>query len=72
MAEPTITDTEQGVAALLVMDHLRTLVTESPNEFFSRVDLLVVIDNIMSDPEFFTPETLARFWAIDAAPPEVL
>jgi hypothetical protein len=58
---------EQNVAALIVMAYLRDMLTVSPKEMFSRVELLVVIDDIMSDRGLFAAEAMERFAAIEAA-----
>lgn len=71
MKEATIADVHQGMAALCVLGLLRDLFTATPREQFNRIDLLVIIDDVMNDATLFTPETMAMFAAVDAEPLEV-
>jgi hypothetical protein len=49
---------DEQFQALNLLDYLSDLFTASPNESFTRVQILIVLDNLRSDPGFFDPEVL--------------
>lgn len=50
---------DQELYALLVLDYIRDLLTESPKEQFTRDEILVVLTLVRTDPEMFSPELVA-------------
>jgi hypothetical protein len=57
MTASPLTPDEQ-FQALNLLDYLSDLFTASPNESFTRVQILIVLDCMRSDPDFFDPEVL--------------
>jgi hypothetical protein len=57
MTASPLTPDEQ-FQALNLLDYLSDLFAASPNESFTRVQILIVLDNLRSDPDFFDPEVL--------------
>ena len=57
MTDSPLTFNEQ-FQALNLLDYLSDLFTASPNESFTRVQILIVLDNLRSDPDFFHPDIL--------------
>ena len=49
---------DEQFQALNLLDYLSDLFTASPNESFTRVQILIVLDCMRSDPDFFDPEVL--------------
>jgi hypothetical protein len=52
--------TEQ-MAALTILEFLSDLVTASPREQFSRDEVLVLLNCVKNEPDFFDPDLLAAF-----------
>ena len=51
------TDREQ-FQALNVLDYLSDLFTAAKKETFTRVEILILLDNIKNDPDLFDPAVL--------------
>jgi hypothetical protein len=56
---PPAMDEEMQVGAAFLWSYLRSLLTGSPKEAWTRDELLVLLDVIQSDHEFFLPDNLA-------------
>ena len=57
MTASPLTPDEQ-FQALNLLDYLSDLFTASPNESFTRVQILIVLDCLRSDPDFFDRDIL--------------
>ena len=46
---------------LCVLDFINDLFTASSKETFSRVDVLIVLNQVKNDPEFFDPQVVELY-----------
>ena len=49
---------DEQVAALSILDYLRDLFTASPRRMLPLEDILVVLDQVRSDPEIFDQDVV--------------
>ena len=51
----------EQLAAMGVLDYVSDLFTASPRESFSRVEVLVLLNAVRTDPELFAPEAVVAY-----------
>lgn len=49
---------QEQFQALNVLDYISDLFTAAGREEFSRADVLIILDAVRSDPEFFDPQVV--------------